>query len=284
MYLSVFDIFKVGVGPSSSHTMGPMSAAADFVQLLSENAQDAHALEVRIYGSLALTGKGHATDRAIFLGLMGIRPDTIDADHAERLLSQLSCNKAILLPGGKRVRFRPDQDLIFEYDKLLPHHTNGMRFSAVYDQGGVVLEETYYSIGGGFVMTEAEMKRADAVESIEDVSNCPYPFETASEMLAMGDAAGLSIAEMKRANELSQQTPEVLSEGITRIWLVMDTCIERGLNQDGILPGGLHVRRRAKAIHEKLVAQKHANSTQPHAINDWISVYALAVNEENAAG
>lgn len=284
MYLSVFDIFKVGVGPSSSHTMGPMTASADFVQLLSENAQDARAIEVRIYGSLALTGKGHATDRAIFLGLMGVRPDTMDVDQAERLLTQLASDEVVLLTGGKRVRFRPDQDLIFEFDKLLPHHTNGMHIAAVDDKGGVTLEETYYSIGGGFVMTEAEITQANAAESVEVVPNCPYPFENANDMLAMGDAAGLSIAEMKRANELSQQSPKAWAEGIARIWSVMDACIERGLHQEGILPGGLHVRRRAKAIHEKLVAQKRSNSEQPHVINDWISVYALAVNEENAAG
>ena len=141
---------------------------------------------VRIYGSLALTGKGHATDRAIFLGLMGIRPETIDADHAERLLTQLAADEAIVLPGGKQIHFRPDKDLIFEFDKLLPHHTNGIVIAAFDEQGGVVIEETYYSVGGGFVMTEAEITRENSAESAEGTAICPYPFESANDMLAMG--------------------------------------------------------------------------------------------------
>lgn len=288
MYLSVFDIFKIGVGPSSSHTMGPMTAAADFVRMLSENAKaakSATSLTVRIYGSLALTGRGHATDRAIMLGLMGMRPDTMETERAGAQLEALRATCLITLNCSDALKFDPSKDLIFEFEKRLEHHTNGMRIEALDAVGTVVLEETYYSIGGGFVLTEKQITSgAEAEITNGTLATCPYPFETADVMLKMGKVSALSIAQMKRANELSRLSPEALQDGIARIWSVMDACIARGLTNEGILPGGLHVRRRAKSIHEKLIEQKHSNTSQPHVITDWISVYALAVNEENAAG
>ena len=288
MYLSVFDIFKIGVGPSSSHTMGPMTAAADFVRMLSENAKaakSATSLTVRIYGSLALTGRGHATDRAIMLGLMGMRPDTMETERAGAQLEALRATCLITLNCSDALKFDPSKDLIFEFEKRLEHHTNGMRIEALDAVGTVVLEETYYSIGGGFVLTEKQITSgAEAEITNGTLATCPYPFETADVMLKMGKVSALSIAQMKRANELSRLSPEALQDGIARIWSVMDACIARGLTNEGILPGGLHVRRRAQSIHEKLIEQKHSNTSQPHVITDWISVYALAVNEENAAG
>jgi L-serine dehydratase len=281
MFLSVFDMFKIGVGPSSSHTMGPMVAGSRFLDLLRTSPFHAQGLRASLHGSLAFTGKGHATDRATILGLAGFVPESYDHTKAEAALATIAATGTVAPPGLPTLRFNPETDLIFDYGHPLVGHANGMILSATDAQGDVILQETYYSIGGGFVVTEAEQQAGDAARPKVDV---PYPFETAAQMLEMARASGLSIAEMKRANELRFRTPAELERGLARIWDVMKGCMDRGLAGDGILPGGLKVRRRARAIHEALLAEHGKNLTAPHTINDWMSVYAMAVNEENAVG
>ncbi len=290
MFLSVFDIFKIGIGPSSSHTMGPMIAAARFLDelrsvsaMLSEDGRPCR-LSASLHGSLAFTGKGHATDRAVMLGLLGFRPDTLDPDAAERLEDGLRRSGSIEVSGIGRLAFSPQSDLVFDYGPPLPGHANGLILSAADPDGTLVLRRTYYSIGGGFVLSEEELAGQDANKSAAHaLAACPFPFSSAAEMLAMGRNSSLGIAEMKRRNEIALSGGD-LDARLDRIWQEMDKCIERGLRQEGILPGGLQVRRRARAIHEQLVAERHSNKSQPHVANDWLSVYAMAVNEENAAG
>jgi L-serine dehydratase len=281
MFLSVFDMFKVGIGPSSSHTMGPMVAAARFLDLLRKAPFSVAGVKASLHGSLAFTGVGHATDRATILGLAGFVPESYDRDKADAALAQIKATKTVTPDGLPALRFDPEADLRFDFGPNLPGHANGMILSATDPQGDVILQETYYSIGGGFVMTQAEL---DAGKDTDDGAPVHYPFKSAAEMLEMAKTSGLSIAEMKRANELSRRSVSDLDAGMRRLWQVMNDCIDRGLENDGILPGGLNVKRRAKGIHEKLLAERGMNLTAPHTINDWMSVYAMAVNEENAAG
>ncbi|MFN4057762.1 MAG: L-serine ammonia-lyase [Roseinatronobacter sp.] len=280
MFLSVFDVFKVGIGPSSSHTIGPMVAAARFLHHLRTRPFRVHGLRARLHGSLAFTGVGHATDRAVILGLAGFVPDGYDADRAEAVLAQIQSRHMIEAPGLGALRFEPARDLIFDYGPPLPGHANGLVLMATDAQGDVIAQETYYSIGGGFVLTAAELRE----KPVKTGAQVPYPFETAAQMLTMARASGLSIAAMKRANELARRSPAELDAGLARLWDVMRACIDRGMATDGILPGGLSVKRRAKGIHDALQREAGLNLTAPHVINDWISLYAMAVNEENAAG
>jgi L-serine dehydratase len=281
MFLSVFEMFKVGIGPSSSHTMGPMVAAARFLDHLRGLAFTPAGLRASLHGSLAFTGVGHATDRAVILGLAGFLPDTYDAEMAEATLRDIHANHQVHPKGLPALDFDPSKHLTFDYDHSLPGHANGMILSATDAQGDVITTETYYSVGGGFVLTEAELASGAATD---DGPPVPHPFKSAAEMLAMCAANGTSIAGLKRANELSRISPAALDAGLTRIWSVMNDCIERGLITEGTLPGGLSVRRRAKGIHDALQAERGRNLTAPHTINDWMSAYAMAVNEENAAG
>ncbi|MEM1075128.1 MAG: L-serine ammonia-lyase [Pseudomonadota bacterium] len=282
MFLSVFDMFKVGLGPSSSHTMGPMIAAARFLEMMRASPFSFHGLRASLHGSLAFTGVGHATDRATILGLAGFLPDTYDAAHADVTLSQIRETKRIEPPQLPVLEFDPKTDLVFDYDTVLDGHANGMVLRATDRQGDVVLQETFYSVGGGFVMTEAEL--AAGADRKEDGPPVPYPFKSAAQMLEMSKLSSKSIADMKRANEIARCGHDRLNDGTQRLWRVMNACINRGLETDGILPGGLSVRRRAKSIHDALMSERGMNLSAPHTINDWMSVYAMAVNEENAAG
>lgn len=284
MFLSVFDIFKIGIGPSSSHTMGPMTAAARFVDLLLRTpaAQGAVRIRSTLYGSLAFTGKGHATDRAVTLGLLGWLPADLDIDRAEAQLRALAEAKMLHLPGFPTLMFDPEQDIVFDYDAPLPGHANGLVFHALNGAGDVVVAETYYSIGGGFVVTAAE--RAAPETAREETETCPYPFNNAAEMLRMAEESGQSIAAMKRRNEAMSRSEEEIESGLAVIWETMNGCIERGLAQEGELPGGLHVKRRARNIHRQLMLERQSNSGKFLSMSDWLSVYAMAVNEENAAG
>ncbi len=287
MFLSVFDIFKVGIGPSSSHTMGPMTAANRFLELLRD--LPVSRVKVTLYGSLAFTGKGHATDRAVILGLSGSSPDTLDTDSAEQWEADVRESRQISAGKLGVVQFDPEIDLVFDFGPALPGHANALIFQALDGQGRLVVQETYYSIGGGFVVTEAELEDSKHTKSSEFADEqrdqgCPHPFGTAAQMLEMGRASGLSIAQMKYANEVAQSGQSALDEGLQKLGKTMNACIDRGLRVDGILPGGLSVKRRAKAIHEQLLNERGRNMVQPHAENDWLSVYAMAVNEENAAG
>ncbi|MCR9111778.1 MAG: L-serine ammonia-lyase [Rhodobacteraceae bacterium] len=281
MFLSVFEMFKVGIGPSSSHTMGPMVAAARFLEEMRASPFEFAGLKGSLHGSLAFTGVGHATDRATVLGLAGFLPETYDHEKAEAALEQIRETKTVCPPGLPVLAFHPKDDLVFDFGPNLPGHANGMILMATDKQGDVILQETYYSIGGGFVMTEAELA---AGRNTDEGDPVPYPFKSAAEMLEMAEASGKTIAEMKKANEISRGGAENLRSGVAQLWQVMDSCIERGLATDGELPGGLQVKRRAKGIHDALLAERGTNLNAPHKINDWISVYAMAVNEENAAG
>ena len=281
MFLSVFDMFKVGIGPSSSHTMGPMVAAARFLDVLRGSPFAAVGLQASLHGSLAFTGIGHATDRATILGLAGFEPDSYDHDKAEAALADIRSTHSVAPPGLPRLVFDPKNDLQFDFGPNLPGDPNGMIIKATDAQGDVILQETYYSVGGGFVMTEAELAEDGSDNTAAEV---PYPFTTAADMLRMAETSGKTIAELKRANEIACTGQDAVRSGISRLWQVMSECIDRGLTQDGILPGGLQVKRRAKGIHDALMAERGMNLAPPHTINDWMSVYAMAVNEENAAG
>ena len=281
MFLSVFDMFKIGIGPSSSHTMGPMVAAGRFLDLLRASPFQPRGLKAALHGSLAFTGIGHATDRAVILGLAGFLPESYDAAKAEAALASIRQDKRVQNPGLPDLSFDPGADLLFDYGPPLKGHANGMVLKATDAQGDVILQETYFSIGGGFVLTEAEQAAGRPATGGPAI---PYPFETAAAMLAMAAASGKSIAEMKRANERVHRSHPALEDGIARVWGVMNDCINRGLAGEGILPGGLKVRRRARGIHQALLAERGMNQSPPHTINDWMSAYAMAVNEENAAG
>ncbi|WP_306004578.1 L-serine ammonia-lyase [Aquicoccus porphyridii] len=281
MFLSVFEIFKIGVGPSSSHTMGPMVAAGRFLDLIRAAPFDVAGLRGSLHGSLAFTGVGHATDRATILGLAGFLPESYDHTQAEETLAAIRESGKVTPPGLPTLNFRPKDDLTFDYGPALPGHANGMILMATDAQGDVILQETYYSVGGGFVLTEKELAAGKDTDTGPPV---PYPFKSAAEMLDMAKTSGKSVAQMKRANEISRGCSQSLAEGTARLWQVMDDCITRGLDTEGELPGGLRVKRRAKAIREQLEAERGMNLNAPHTINDWISTYAMAVNEENAAG
>ena len=281
MFLSVFEMFKVGIGPSSSHTMGPMVAAARFLDLLRASPVTAHGLRASLHGSLAFTGVGHGTDRATILGLAGFLPDTYDQALADAALEQNKAQKQVTPDGLGALSFDPQSDLIFDYGPALPGHANGLILMATDARREVILQETYYSIGGGFVLTQAELA---AGSDNNQGPTSPYPFRNAVQMLEMCAASGLSIAALKRTNELAHMDAATLEAGLARIWQVMNACIERGLHATGTLPGGLNVRRRAAAIHQALEGERGMNQSAPHTINDWMSVYAMAVSEENAAG
>lgn len=281
MFLSVFDMFKIGIGPSSSHTMGPMVAAARFIETLRQTPFEFRGVRASLHGSLAFTGVGHATDRATILGLAGFSPETYDHEHAEETLRQIQKTKSLHPQGLPELSFCPKDDLIFDFGPPLPGHSNGMVLMAIDAQGDVVVRETYYSIGGGFVLTENELSEK---ATDQDTIAVPYPFKSAADMLLMAETSGKTIADMKRENEEAMRSPEALRQGMRKIWQVMEECIERGLTRDGTLPGGLSVKRRAKGIYDALLEERGRNISAPHLINDWISTYAMAVNEENAAG
>ncbi|MCT7375663.1 L-serine ammonia-lyase [Chelativorans salis] len=290
MFLSVFDLFKIGIGPSSSHTMGPMVAAERFLREIGEGewprpagAQVAR-LAVSLHGSLAFTGIGHATDRAVILGLEGLTPLTVDPDKADEVLDRIRKTRRLCPPGHPEYRFDPESDLAFDRKTPLPGHANGMAFNAFDADDRLLLRRIYYSVGGGFVVSEEELQALKAEKKPAVDRNVPYPFANAREMLEMAAKSGLSIAEMKRANEETRMEGAELDAGLDRIWQAMHGCIERGLSQDGVMPGGLKVRRRARQLHEKLEEEWRQNKPNPLAANDWLSVYAMAVNEENAAG
>ena len=287
MFLSVFDIFKIGIGPSSSHTMGPMVAAARFLEVLRDS--DARnpgtgpltRLQAELRGSLAFTGKGHATDRAVLLGFAGLRPDSVDPDEAERIVEEVARTCRLSPQGLGELAFDPASDIVFDYGPPLPGHANGLILRGLDADGNTCAARTYYSVGGGFVLNESELERPIVADAVPGV---PYPFATAAEMLAMGVRSGLSVAAMKRANEEARMDRAELDRRLDAIIDAMQATIDRGLAQSGILPGGLNVKRRARAIHEQLVSERGRNQAQPHVVNDWLSVYAMAVNEENAAG
>ena len=289
MFLSIFELFKIGIGPSSSHTMGPMIAAEYFLdEILNgewprREGDIPHRLTVRLHGSLAFTGKGHATDKAVMLGLSGEKSTSVDPDRVDAIVSQIHAGKSVAPKGHPEYRFDPDTDLIFDYDVILPIHTNGMTFEAWASDGNLLLRKEYYSVGGGFVVDEKSLKEYEDLKATR-VDRVPYPFENANEMLKMARESGLSIANMKRANEIMSMDSGDLAFGIARVWDAMRSCVERGVREHGILPGGLKVRRRSAAIVDQLNDEWGVNRLNPIAANEWLQAFAMAVNEENAAG
>jgi L-serine dehydratase len=258
-----------------------MVAAARFLDMMRASPFEFAGVKASLHGSLAFTGIGHATDRATILGLAGFVPESYDNEKAEAVMAAMNDTHTLTPDDLPPLRFDPKTDLIFDYDTQLTGHANGMILMATDAQGDTILSQVFYSIGGGFVMTEEELAAGKATDEGDPV---PYPFKSAAEMLEMCKASGKTIAAMKRSNEESRGGAENLKKGSARLWQVMNDCINRGLVIDGILPGGLNVKRRAKGIHDALLAERGLNQSAPHTINDWMSVYAMAVNEENAAG
>jgi L-serine dehydratase len=287
MDMSVFDLFKIGIGPSSSHTVGPMVAARRFLIECGPLA-NAVAVEAALYGSLALTGVGHATDKAVILGLMGETPQGIDPDSVERRLAAVEASGRIALLGGHEVPFSASTGLIWHKNETLPEHPNGMRFTLKLADGGII-ERIFYSVGGGFINAAGESKAKQKAENAPDAppSSVVYPFDTMEQLLEHGRRTGLSIPAMLRANECVRLTNEELDAGIDRIWHVMRDCIAHGLETGGQLPGGLQVKRRAanlwKQARDAKASDDRANDL-PHDAIHQVSLYAMAVNEENAAG
>ncbi len=283
MELSVFDIFKIGIGPSSSHTVGPMRAANFLLAKLKKHDVFESAARIRcdLYGSLASTGVGHHTDRAVIWGLQGQEPETMDPDRQDELHDGVVSSGELSLGGQRTMAFVPDRDIVFKPDELLPHHPNGMHFTVFDAAGAVIYEKDFYSIGGGFIVGA---KTAQADQLIKDPVTVPHPFATGDELLAIAGTTGLSIAEIILANEHAWRTTEEIEAGLVHIDRTMNDCVERGFRQRGELPGGMGVQRRAPALHDTLTQQNEGAFGDPLGAMDWISLYALAVNEENAAG
>jgi L-serine dehydratase len=296
---SLFDLYKIGVGPSSSHTMGPMRAACRFVRELEPLGVFGRVVRVQVdlYGSLALTGKGHATDRAVLLGLAGNEPASIDPAAIESTVAAIRAAKRIELAGKRSIAFDETSDLVFHRDQMFPpgartQHPNGLRLTAFDDNGAVLSERTFFSVGGGFIAEDGETERAQGEPEIR----LPYPFHSAQELLEAGRMHSLSIDRVMMANECervrvanpgenAQSVEQRVRADIERIWQTMQMCVERGIAAEGILPGGLNVRRRAHRLAERLRARELSGEPgDPLAPLDWVTVYAMAVNEENAAG
>ena len=284
MAVSTFDLFKIGVGPSSSHTVGPMRAACRFAQKwLDESGRLPEVARVRaeVFGSLALTGRGHGTDKAVLMGLEGHLPDRIDPDLIPAALERIRGERKIRLLGRHEIPFEEKQDLIMNKRQKLPYHTNGMRFTA-YDAGGAVLAtRDYYSVGGGFVVNQDE---AAEDRIVADTTELAHPFHSGAQLLQQCEATGKTIAHLMFDNEHAWRSDEEIQDGLRALWTAMQQCVERGIRQSGTLPGGLHVPRRAPALHAELSARPEAAMRDPLTVLDWVNLYALAVNEENAAG
>lgn len=284
MFISVLELFKIGIGPSSSHTLGPMVAANEFIGRITNQKFDAPDLKdafirCTLKGSLAYTGKGHATDRAVALGLHGHQPAGLVDKDVETLVKEIWGRDRICLDKDTSVSFDPENHIVFDKGEPLPEHPNGMIFELIGNDDERFYSETYFSIGGGFINTLAEINQLQAPLKMESAESCKYPFDSAASMLQMARDADLTIAQMKRVNELEFKSESSLIEGIDKIWQSMQTCIENGLQAEGTLPGGLGIARRARKLYEDIKDRPDSAN-----INDWLCTYAMAVNEENAAG
>ncbi len=287
MAVSVFDLFKIGIGPSSSHTVGPMRAARLFAMRL---VHDGHLdstvrVWVQLYGSLGATGKGHGSDKAVLLGLAGHEPDTVDVGTIPTMLAEIRTHGRLALLGRHEIEFNEKADLVFHRRESLPFHANGMRFVAFDAVGDELAERCYYSVGGGFVVSDEVAADGGKQKVIApDATVLPHPFRTGDELLELTAATGCSIAELMRRNERHWRSDDEIDAGLLNIWRVMQECVERGCHTGGTLPGGFKVRRRAKALREALTSNPEEALRDPLQVLDWVNLYALAVNEENAAG
>ncbi len=282
MAISVFDLFKIGIGPSSSHTVGPMRAARQFALRLRDegNLAQTHHIVTELFGSLGATGKGHGSDKAILLGLEGEEPDKVDIDAIGARLATIRSEGSVNVLGSQPINFLDKEHLLFRRNAL-PYHPNGMRFTAFDDAGQELLSKVYYSVGGGFVVDE----NASGAERVkEDETPLPYPFDSGDELMALCEQHGLSISQIMLENEKSWRSEAEIRSGLLKIWAVMQACVRRGCQVDGILPGGMKVKRRAADLYQKLSNNPEAALRDPLSIMDWVNLYALAVNEENAAG
>ena len=282
MAISVFDLFKIGIGPSSSHTVGPMRAAATFAQALRERGLLAQVrrVEVRLFGSLSATGVGHATDRACLLGLMGQWPDRIDPHSIEPRIDQLMQEQCLMLDGRHPIDFQYSRDMRL-LDESLPYHPNAMTLES-FDEQGSQFSQTYFSVGGGFIVEQAEI---DAPSSDEGLVELPYEFSSGAELLALCKAHNLSVSQLMLANECAWRPESEVREGLLKVWAAMGECVDNGLRNEGVLPGGLHVKRRAARLHRSLQELGKPNVIgSTLSAMEWVNLFALAVNEENAAG
>jgi len=278
--ISVFDLFSIGIGPSSSHTVGPMRAALRFVEGLvaTEVVGSVAGVKVELFGSLGHTGKGHGSDAAVILGLMGARPESVDPDDVPKQVEAVRATGKITLAGKHDVTFRFDRDLVFHRRETLPLHSNGMRFTALGADGAAVASRVFYSVGGGFVVNHEGIAEGLGLER----APMPHPFSTGQELLEVCRASGLSISTVMLQNECAWRSAQEVRRGLLEIWAVMVGCVQRGCEREGILPGGLKVRRRAATFYRKLRCE--TGSADPLVAMDWVNLFALAVNEENAAG
>jgi L-serine dehydratase len=283
MAISVFEMFKVGIGPSSSHTVGPMRAALTFVSGLKDSGVLPQVRRVRaeLYGSLGATGKGHGSDKAVLLGLEGEAPDLVDPDTIEGRLARIRDSRRIALAGIHQVAYDEKNDLVFLRRQSLPYHPNGMRLTACGEGGAELASRVYYSVGGGFVVNE-EAAGADRI--VEDTTELTYPFHSGDQLLTQCAANGLSISQLMLGNEKAWRSEAETRAGLLHIWQVMQACVRRGCEVEGVLPGGMKVRRRAAELYRNLSAAPEASLRDPLTTLDWVNLYALAVNEENAAG
>ena len=281
MTISAFDLFKIGIGPSSSHTVGPMRAAGMFVDSLDADGVAGQVLGVRaeLFGSLGATGHGHGSVKAVVLGLSGELPESVDPAAAGSLVTKVTETGRLRLPGGREIAFDPAGDIVLHRRKRLPFHSNGMRFAATDDQGREISTRTYYSVGGGFVLGEDETGEQRIVP---DSTPVRYEFRTAAELLAHTQRTGLPISGVMMANELARRDEAEVRTGLLAIWQAMQECVQRGCEAEGVLPGGLRVRRRARVLSETL--ERTSDTADPLYAMEWVTLYALAVNEENAAG
>jgi L-serine dehydratase len=281
MTVSVFDLFKIGIGPSSSHTVGPMRAAYRFASSLAEDGllADVGRVRAELFGSLGATGHGHGSVKAVVLGLAGEQPESVDPAAAEPLVAAVRAAGELRLLGQAPIRFDVDEDIVLHRRKRLDFHSNGMRFAALSAAGAELSARTYYSVGGGFVLGEDEAGRPAIVA---DPTPVPYPFTSGAELLATAARTGLPVSGVMLANELVRRDKAEVESGLLRIWAVMQECVANGCAADGVLPGGLKVRRRARALHEML--EQTGDRADPLYAMEWVTMYALAVNEENAAG
>jgi L-serine dehydratase len=282
MAISVLDLFKIGIGPSSSHTVGPMRAARSFALDLVQSGllERTAAVEAELFGSLGATGRGHGSDKAVILGLMGETPEDVDVAAIDAIVAGVRRDRRLTLPGGRSVSFRPE-DLVF-HRECLPFHPNGMRFTARDGAGQPLRSRVYYSVGGGFVVDESAAEGRSPI--VEDRRPLAHPFHTAAELLEACRAHRLRISEVMLANEEAWRPPEETRRALLRVWDVMKASVVRGCRTEGTLPGGLKVKRRAPDLYRRLLEKPEAGLRDPLTALDWVNLYALAVNEENAAG
>lgn len=283
MHISVLDLFSIGIGPSSSHTVGPMKAACAFVEQLekSHHSQKVATVRCDLYGSLAATGKGHGTGIAIIFGFMGEMPDTIEVTAMDKRLADLKKSGKLTLSNGHEISFNEKDHIDYHRLKPLPLHPNGMHYMALDTEGNILVEEIFYSLGGGFIATEAEMKSPDPASTPTKV---PHPFDSGDDLLEQCQGMDYSIAELMLANENGIRPEKETRKMLDHIWATMQECVKNGMANTGILPGGLKVKRRAQKLHEQLLQRGESLIADPLAILDWVGLYALAVNEENAGG